>query len=108
MDHDRGVGGLDDGRTLDLVAASELLAVVHRSGPELPEVGPVDRAGLALGFRRDRFAVLRAANQLRLWRQSPRAQPHDDDLELRAGKRRAAAVELFVTVREHAAQPRLV
>src|SRR5262249_35562093 len=105
VDHDRGVRGLDDRRSLDPVADGELLAVVDARFPQLV---PLNRARLANGVARDGLRAALGLDELRPGRQRTRAQAAYHDLELRAGERRAAAVEFFVTLDKDTSQGRLV
>src|SRR6478735_11485520 len=105
MDHDRGVGSLDDGGAPDLVADGELIAVIDGG---LAGRRPLDGARLADGGPGDDFARGLAAPEGRPRRERARPQPADDELELRAGERRAAAVQLLVARDEELAQRGLV
>src|SRR5262245_35060475 len=105
MDHDRGVGGLDDRRSLYPVADCELLAVVDR---RFPDALPLDGSRLAYGSARDALRALFRFHELWPGRKGARTQPAHDDLELRPGKRRAAAVEFFVPFGKPAPQLGLV
>src|SRR6266850_2330479 len=53
MHHDGGVGGLDHRRALDAVARDEQGPVVYRGRRRLLQIGPVDAAFAAAGFRID-------------------------------------------------------
>src|SRR5258706_10289121 len=108
LHHDGGIRRLDDRRTGNLVPGNERLAVVDGSGFLLPEIRPVDVPLLAHRLARDRRRDLLCLHQLRLRRERAGAQAADDDLELRAGQRRAAAVELLVARDEDLAKLGLV